>query len=431
MEDLRRSSRSLILGAAFLVVVFGVSGLPYLMTEEAQAIPAWSRKYDVSCQMCHTAAFPRLNEWGERFLANGYQSPDDQPDGDDTGKSALGDRLHLDTNPGHWLTARFNVTPFAYETNAQNIEGKLDDKVTIGNANWLQLFVAGSLTKNMSVYIENEFAPSGFHQAWFYLGLQNIGNSQWANLQIGRLSSVVFAPYPDRLPQLPAISKGVMRVKASGGKGEASLDLRSPRYGLQYYGYSGPVLLYAGLTPGAANPANAANELGYWVGGRLWLPEGSSQSLAGSSIGIHYDAGTDTRYAATDSLRENPHYRIMPGLNLRYNGRLDIQAVYVIAHEDNQTLAVTDRELDYKGFRAVGTYLVNDRWSLGAHYDNYRADDDADEGLLPEYHFLFLPVVTYHWRENFRVSLYPGLDLRDVDSDLKNHTVFVNIRTAI
>jgi hypothetical protein len=408
-----------------------LSALPYLMADDALAIPAWSRKYDTNCQMCHTAVFPRLNVYGERFLANGYQNPDDVPDGDTQGKSAMGDLLNLDTNPGHWLTARLNLTPFAYETNAQTVEGKLADKFTIGNSNWLQLFVAGSITKNTSIYIENEFSADGFHQAWFYMGLHNLGNSPWANLQIGRLSPVIFAPYPDRLPQLPAISKGVMRLKSSDGKGEASLDLRSPRFGLQYYGHSGPVTLYAGLTPGADKPTNAANNPGYWAGLRLWLPEGKSKTLGGSSIGIHYDAGTDTKSAATDSLRENAYYRIMPGVNLRYRDKLDVQAVYVIAHEDNRTLAAVDRELDYGGIRAVGTWFLNDRWSLGAHYDNSSVSDEVDKALLPEYHFLFIPVVTYSWRENFRISLYPGLDLRDVDSDAKNHTVFFNIRTSI
>jgi hypothetical protein len=376
--------------------------------------------------MCHSPAFARLNYFGERFQADGYQHPDDVPDGGTQGKESYGDMLSLDPNVGHWFTARFNVTPVALETNAQTVEGDPENKLTIGNPNWLQLFVAGSLAKNISVYIENELAPDGFHQAWYYLGFHNLAGTSWINAQVGRLSAVVFSPYPDRLPQLPAIGGGVMRVKSSNGAGESSIDMRSPRYGIQYFGYQGPVSIYGGVTPGA-KPANPAATVGYWVGARLFLPEGGPRKLSGSSIGIHFDGGTDTKDSPTSKI-ENTYTRIMPAVNLRYGDRVDIQAAYVIARDDNWSLAETKEELEYNGVRLVGSYFISQRWILSTHYDNYSSDNKA---LLPEYHILYVPVVTYLARENFRVSLYPGFDLRDVDSDLKRHTVFLNLRVAI
>ena len=60
---------------------------------EAQAIPAFARKYDVNCTACHTAP-PILNTYGQRFLENGYQLPGTE-DGGSTGKKKLGD-LNLD-----------------------------------------------------------------------------------------------------------------------------------------------------------------------------------------------------------------------------------------------------------------------------------------------------------------------------------------------
>lgn len=38
----------------------------------AQAIPAFARKYGVSCAMCHSPV-PRLNDFGETFAANGFE----------------------------------------------------------------------------------------------------------------------------------------------------------------------------------------------------------------------------------------------------------------------------------------------------------------------------------------------------------------------
>ena len=38
------------------------------------AVPAFSRKYQTSCQTCH-AIFPKLNPFGEAFRLNGYRMP--------------------------------------------------------------------------------------------------------------------------------------------------------------------------------------------------------------------------------------------------------------------------------------------------------------------------------------------------------------------
>jgi hypothetical protein len=55
----------------------------------AAAIPAFARKYHVSCSLCHNPA-PRLNEFGEAFAANGFQFPGETPrDTLDTGDELL------------------------------------------------------------------------------------------------------------------------------------------------------------------------------------------------------------------------------------------------------------------------------------------------------------------------------------------------------
>ncbi len=48
--------------------------------KNAEAIPAFARKYQISCQVCHTPAMPRLKAFGAEFANNGfrmteYQSP--------------------------------------------------------------------------------------------------------------------------------------------------------------------------------------------------------------------------------------------------------------------------------------------------------------------------------------------------------------------
>lgn len=57
--------RATLAGAAALAL------LP-LLPGQAEAIPAFARKYKVTCTLCH-APFPRLNAFGEQFAGNGFQ----------------------------------------------------------------------------------------------------------------------------------------------------------------------------------------------------------------------------------------------------------------------------------------------------------------------------------------------------------------------
>jgi len=59
--------RVIVIGA-ILVTLVVLSAAP------AEAIPAWSRKYQTSCSTCH-AVFPKLNYFGKAFRNNGYRFP--------------------------------------------------------------------------------------------------------------------------------------------------------------------------------------------------------------------------------------------------------------------------------------------------------------------------------------------------------------------
>ena len=63
MSKRRHGVRNALLAALVL--------LP-LVPAQANAIPAFARKYKVTCALCH-APFPRLNAFGEMFAGNGFQ----------------------------------------------------------------------------------------------------------------------------------------------------------------------------------------------------------------------------------------------------------------------------------------------------------------------------------------------------------------------
>ena len=64
---------TLIVGAFAAVIAAGV----LVPTEESQAIPAFARKYRMTCNTCH-APVPRLKEYGDEFAGNGFVLKDQE-----------------------------------------------------------------------------------------------------------------------------------------------------------------------------------------------------------------------------------------------------------------------------------------------------------------------------------------------------------------
>ncbi len=70
------ASKSAVLGVrtVFALILFLVFPAAFFAPRNADAIPAFARKYQTSCQTCHLAA-PALTPFGEAFRQNGYRFP--------------------------------------------------------------------------------------------------------------------------------------------------------------------------------------------------------------------------------------------------------------------------------------------------------------------------------------------------------------------
>lgn len=62
-----------MLALTFLVLATHLPGLDVATTD----IPAWARRYNVTCSHCHAPAIPRLNTTGIQFRWAGYRMPED------------------------------------------------------------------------------------------------------------------------------------------------------------------------------------------------------------------------------------------------------------------------------------------------------------------------------------------------------------------
>lgn len=112
-------------------------------TAPASAIPAFARKYGVSCSLCHSAP-PKLNAYGETFAANGFElAPGEEPrDTIQTGDPLL--RLQRDLP----LAVRFDA--FAQlRTGMPNDATKFDLQTPWG----IKLLSGGQIAHKVSYYM--------------------------------------------------------------------------------------------------------------------------------------------------------------------------------------------------------------------------------------------------------------------------------------
>ncbi len=59
--------------SALKIILLAVGIIIMAPARNSQAIPAFARKYQISCQVCHSPAIPRLKPFGDEFAGNGFR----------------------------------------------------------------------------------------------------------------------------------------------------------------------------------------------------------------------------------------------------------------------------------------------------------------------------------------------------------------------
>ncbi len=138
-----------------------VTGLILGDAKPAGAVPAFSRKYQTSCQTCHTI-FPKLNPFGQAFRLNGYHMPKETEEQIKQKPVSLGAEAYERMWPEMvWPSDLPGNVPFALNTKMANIySSSLDDtghQVVHNDFQFPQeanLFAAGTLGKNFGFFGE-------------------------------------------------------------------------------------------------------------------------------------------------------------------------------------------------------------------------------------------------------------------------------------
>ena len=264
-------------------VVSGIVIFTFMEPHDAQGIPAFARKYNVNCTVCHTRP-PQLNTFGERFLENGYQMPRTE-DGGILGKRRLGD-LTLEDTVSNYMAFRLRgnaVRNFDYKRgNGPGSDGDPEDRTELGFPQTFNLFTAGTFTKNVGFFVELEtnFEEDDGDQVLFertFVSFNNLASSlgyqNVAHLRFGKIDPSAFFSYPTHRQLLDVVRADVASRASSAmalGPGNRTVINRIPllpnAWAAKFFGIfdrSGTAIL-----PFEPILFNAPNEMGIDIHGR-------------------------------------------------------------------------------------------------------------------------------------------------------------------
>jgi hypothetical protein len=155
-------------------------------SQQANAIPAFARKYGLRCSACHES-WPMLNYFGQKFKDNGYQLMNDRD-------------APIWQNPGYWPVT-FRMTPIwhrysvgkelvdTYSAGSTTPTGSAVQRLTTSgfDLSGLDFHTGGTLEKNFSFYLLPSSDPTGaFHFETVMARLDNLFNSPWLNVKLGK-----------------------------------------------------------------------------------------------------------------------------------------------------------------------------------------------------------------------------------------------------
>ena len=123
----------------FVVSIFALAFFSSLASESLYAIPAFARKYRMSCKTCHMAV-PKLKPYGDEFAGNGFELTDQEAP-----------RFYVDTGDDRLSLIR--DFPIAVRMDGFiNYNDFADKRSDIQTPYLMKILSGGSLTKNLAYY---------------------------------------------------------------------------------------------------------------------------------------------------------------------------------------------------------------------------------------------------------------------------------------
>lgn len=274
----------------------------------AEAIPAWARKYHTACTLCHTA-WPKLNAYGRDFKINGYRTPEELQKPEDV-NDMIDDFLMLDRS--FPLTARFVMRPF---------DKQRDRRARIRSFHEVELMIGGRVGKNVSAWVEAEAEDEeDDFNLFIEQGVMGFHPAQEANVVMG------WAP-PFWADPFDTLADGGRRMTRSrrgplDQQFSARERLRSESQFVGFYGRdrSDKVFYLGGVSVGATDPLGGDARDGF---ARVMV-----EATTGVYLGGFFLGGTnETRAVDLDFQRTGFDFQIE-------QGSLSVQGLVLNAKDD-------------------------------------------------------------------------------------------------
>jgi hypothetical protein len=316
--------------------------------QESHAIPAWARKYDADCAMCHYPVVPRLNSFGQQFRRAGYRTQSEFNKDQDL------------TNVGNFLAARIRAQ-LAYDNTKGTVERsefRFPD---------LSLFYSGALTRNFSAWIHafsNNSTSVDFHGH-----VQGIYGSPdgFISVRVGQMHMLqqegvggFDRPTGISLPPIQALTLTSTSVLANGAAQAFHFDLRQKGVEVAYVRGAGRLLFQVtnGLNQtgsGTANLGDIDPQKDYLVAYERILDE------IASGFTLFYYQGTN-HGRVTPGTPTAPTFGAPTSIGNRFDfsrygfnlskifpvgglGFFEIQGGYIRSHDNNSSLVVSPGQL--------------------------------------------------------------------------------------
>ncbi len=168
-----------------LATAITLAGL--LTPQTASAIPAFAKKYEAPCSLCHEK-WPRLTDLGMKFKLNAFQMPDSE-DGGTTDKLSPRPDLFLDiggANPPISVVLNGGV---ALLQSAKGPEGAQNDTfLCCVDGNTVSLVAGGTVAPNIGYYLSADISETNITQA--LLKFANFFSPGLMSLDVGAMKVI-------------------------------------------------------------------------------------------------------------------------------------------------------------------------------------------------------------------------------------------------
>jgi len=396
-------------------IVCAVAFASCIVPAISQAMPAFARQYGISCAACHDA-FPRLNAFGESFVASNFKMANWRQTAMELGD----ERLALPKSLPIAIRAQSYV---------QGREGEDIDVATGPTGNdssfdfqapyLIKLLSSAPLSEHITFYFYGIFAEKGgngealLEDAWFRhddvfgtgVGAQ-LGQFQISDLMFPRETRLTFQDFYAYRAAGITYDRGLILDRGAGpldlAIGAVNGNGITQNFAIDSPGYTRPDHMFDNDTD-----KSLFGRVGFAVGGvnvGMFGLAGQQKSATGFAGTVTGDRDTDKRILGLDlsgSLTPRTHW-FAQGLWNEWRDFLDVEP-----------------QRDYKwfgGFAGVD-HIQNERWTFSALYNYAEADDFSGTGTIFEGIKINALSFTasYYFMRNLKGVIEVNADLLDKD----------------